>query len=46
MKYRFLNFPQTISVIFEMQIFKYLLIRFIFCTDIGQVGKDIMLNKA
>lgn len=46
MKQRFLNFPDTVSMIFfEIQIFKYVLIKFLFCSDIVQVGRDIMLNK-
>lgn len=51
MKQILLNFPGTVSMIFfEMQIFKYMLIRLLFCSDIVQVDlclpRDIILNKS
>lgn len=51
MKQILLNFPGTVSMIFfEMQIFKYMLIRLLFCSDIVQVDlylpRDLILNKS
>lgn len=46
MKERFLNFPGTVTLIFEMQILKYMLIKYLFCSDIVEVGRDVRLNKS
>lgn len=47
MKQRYLNFSGAVTVIFfEKQIFKYMLIRFLFCSDIVQIGRDMRLNES
>lgn len=47
MKQRFLDFPGTVSkIFFEMQIFKYVSIKFLFCSNIVHTGRDIRLNKS